>query len=63
VPGEVRLGQGAAAGQEIHVDSVLVRPDGSALVFFAHQTSSDLGRRFGGVRRSSFRIFSASIPP
>jgi hypothetical protein len=59
VPGEVRLAP--AAGGAIHVDSVLARPDGSALVFFARQETSDLGRKFGNVRRPGFRIYTATM--
>lgn len=65
VPGEVGLRPQSpvAGGESIHVDSVLVRPDGSALVFFARQTLGVVGRKFGSVRRPSFRIYSASMEP
>jgi hypothetical protein len=67
LPGEVALDAGAplADDEERHVDSVLVRPDGSCLAFFARQSPLEvsLGEDLGSVRRESFRIFSELVDP
>jgi predicted GH43/DUF377 family glycosyl hydrolase len=64
---EVRLHPEAAVSddEQIHVDSVLVSPDGSCQAFFAKQTLLDvsLGEDLGVVRRKTFRIYGETVDP
>jgi hypothetical protein len=67
LPGEVvfHVEPRPAGAEAIHVDSVLVQPDGSCLAFFALQSPATvpLGEDLGTVRRPVFRIYSGRVDP
>jgi hypothetical protein len=67
LPGEVsfHVEPRPTGSEAIHVDSVLVEPDGSCVAFFAVQSPATvpLGEDLGGVRRLVFRIYSERVDP
>jgi hypothetical protein len=66
-PGEVvfHLDAKPSGSEQVHVDSVVVDPDGSCLAFFAVQSPATvpLGEDLGVVTRPVFRIYSERVNP
>lgn len=52
-----------ASGEEVHVDSVVPRPDGSCQVFFARERTESRPTSFGEVPRRGFSIFTEVVAP
>jgi hypothetical protein len=65
LPGEVALHHDPPlrAEEAVHVDSVLVRPDGSCHVFFARQKTLSRRAAWGEARTRSFHVYSEVVDP
>jgi hypothetical protein len=65
LPGEVALGHQPPLrpDEAVHVDSVLVRPDGSCQVFFARQKTMARRVAWGEARTRNFHIYSVVVDP